>query len=397
MTISTYLLTISRRKFRFALIVVVLVFALLLFLPTCGGHDASKNAVKSGQPVVVAQAKSSNVPVYLDALGSVTPTYTVTVRTQINGRLLRVLFQEGQRVKAGDVLAQVDPRPYQAQLTQYLGQLQRDQALLDNANIDLKRYQLLWSQDAVSQQTVATQQALVKQYEGDVQIDKGLIEATRVELDYCNITAPTTGRVGLRLVDPGNFVQTSDAAGIAVVNTIDPITVIFSIAEDDIPQVLQSLNINKKVEVLAYDRQQKQLLATGILLTIDNQIDPTTGTVKLKAQFKNDKNQLFANQFVNIRLLVDTLQQATVVPSAAIRYKSQQRFVYLKNDDHTVSIKPVVLGVSAGDNIAVMDGIDAGDWVVVEGADKLVDGARIRLMSDDVSTADSLTKGQDAI
>jgi len=201
----------------------------------------------------------------------------------------------------------------------------------------------------------------------------------------------------LRLVDPGNFVQTSDAAGIAVVNTIDPITVIFSIAEDDIPQVLQSLNINKKVEVLAYDRQQKQLLATGILLTIDNQIDPTTGTVKLKAQFKNDKNQLFANQFVNIRLLVDTLQQATVVPSAAIRYKSQQRFVYLKNDDHTVSIKPVVLGVSAGDNIAVMDGIDAGDWVVVEGADKLVDGARIRLMSDDVSTADSLTKGQDAI
>lgn len=330
-------------------------------------------------PVVTAITHTANIPVYISALGSVTPTYSVTVKTQINGQLLQVFFREGQLVKKGDVLAEIDSRPYQAQLLQYEGQLARDLALLTNARIDLQRYQRLWQQDSVSQQTLATQAALVKQDEGAVQLDQGLLEATKVNLIYCHITAPIDGRIGLRLVDPGNVVQVSDVNGIAVVNMLDPMTVVFSIPEDAIPEVTQQLNAGKLLSVEAYDRQQNKLLAKGVLLTIDNQIDPTTGQVKLKAQFQNAANTLFPSQFVNVKLLVKTLHQVIVVPTAAIQYSSQGPFVYVVNTDYSVSAKPVVVGVTTGEQTTIVSGLATRQYVVVEGTDKLTDHAKIKM------------------
>ena len=327
--------------------------------------------------VVLADATSRDVPIYLSALGNVTPTYTVTVKTQINGQLLLVAFKEGQMVNAGDLLADIDPRPYQAQLVQYEGQLIRDSALLANALIDLKRYQTLWKQDSVSQQTLATQVSLVKQYEGDVKNDEGLIQSVKVNLAYCHIISPVNGRIGLRLVDPGNFVQTSDTAGIAVVNTISPITVVFTIPEDSVPQVLPLVNADKLLEVKAYDRQQNKLLATGTLLTIDNQIDTTTGTVKLKANFENTDNHLFPNQFVNIKLLVNTLHNATVAPTAAIQHGANGDFVYLVKDDQTAHVQPIVIGAPIVNDTTITAGLLPGQSVVIEGADQLTDGAAV--------------------
>lgn len=330
-------------------------------------------------PVVVAPSMVRDVPVYLSMLGGVTPTYSVTVKTQLNGTLQKVFFREGQMVKANDVLALIDPRPYEAQLVQYEGQLVRDQALLDNAVIDLKRYQTLWKQDSISQQTLATQESLVKQYQGAVLIDKGLIETTKVNLIYTRIIAPVDGRVGLRLVDPGNFVQISDSTGIAVINTLNPITVIFTIPEDDIQDVLQKIYAHEPLEVQAFDRQQNKLLATGSLLTIDNQIDPNTGTVKLRAQFRNDNNALFPSQFVNVRLLTKILHNAVLVPTTAVQYISKNSFVYVLNANKTVSLKPVKVGVTSGENTVILGGVLAGQNVVIEGADKLTDGSPVIL------------------
>lgn len=333
-------------------------------------------------PVIAATANSEDVPIYLSALGNVTPTYSVTVRTQINGILERVLFTEGQMVKAGEVIAEIDNRPYLSQLKQYQGQLERDSAQLANAKIDLNRYQKLWKQDSVAQQTLATQAALVKQLEGSVQIDQGLIDATNVNLIYCRITAPIDGRIGLRLVDPGNLVQTSDTTGIAVVNMISPITVIFAIAEDYINDVMQKVTADTGLMVEAYDRDQSKLLAKGKLLTVDNQIDVSTGTVKLKAQFDNEDNALFANQFVNIRLLVKTLYNATVIPTAAIQYTNEGNFVYVIGEDHKVIVKPVKTGVSIQEKTVILEGIKPGDLVVTAGADKLVQGSRVSASSE---------------
>ncbi len=328
-------------------------------------------------PVVTANAQSKDVPVYLTELGSVTPTYSVTVKTQINGYLLRVLFTEGQMVKAGDLLAEIDPRLYEAQLIQYEGQMLRDSALLANAQVDLKRYQNLWKQDSVAKQTLDTQVSLVQQYEGLVKIDQGLIDTTQLNLAYCKIKSPIDGRVGLRLVDPGNYVQTSDTTGLAVINTINPITVIFSIPEDSVPAVTAKINAGNILTVEAYDRQQTKLLATGKLLTIDNQIDPTTGTVKLRAQFANENNALFPDQFVNVKLLVNTLVNATLVPTAALQYGAKNTFVYLVNKNKTVSVTPVMVGVTNGNDSVITSGLLPGQTVVVEGADKLTDGATI--------------------
>lgn len=330
-------------------------------------------------PVVIAKVKTMDVPLYLNALGSVTPTYSVTVRSQINGQLLRVLFREGQMVKAGDLLAEIDSRPYEAQLTQYEGQLARDKAQLANARIDLDRYTKLWKQDSVSQQTLATQQALVKQLEGTIKLDEGLLQATKVNLDYCKITAPVDGRIGLRSVDPGNFVQTSDTNGIAIVNTLNPITVIFSIAEDSIPEIMEKIYAGENLSAEAYDREQKKLLATGKLLTADNQIDSSTGTVRLKAEFSNDRNTLFPSQFVNVRLLVKTLQHALVVPTAALQNTSKGTFVYVLNQDMTVKSTPVVVGVTTDDTTVINSGLSVGQTVITEGTDKLTDGASVTL------------------
>ena len=358
---------------------------ILMLVVTWSGYRFFKSASSRGQaniataPVVLGKVTTATVPVYLTALGSVIPTTTVTVRTQINGTLIQVLYREGQMVKAGDLLAQIDPRPYQAQLEEYEGQLIRDQALLENAKIDLKRYKTLYTQDSVSQQTLATQESLVKQYQGAVQIDQGLIDATKVNLSYCQITAPVDGRIGLRLVDPGNFVQTSDSNGIAVVTTLNPITVIFTIAEDYIPDVLQKIYANEVMEVQAYDRQQNKLLASGKLLTIDNQIDPTTGTVKLRAQFANENNVLFPSQFVNVKLLVKTIANATVIPTAAVQYTDKGSFVYVLNANKSVSVKPIVTTLTNGDKTVVAEGLLAGQSVVTEGADNLIDGSFVNI------------------
>ncbi|KTD24216.1 MULTISPECIES: MdtA/MuxA family multidrug efflux RND transporter periplasmic adaptor subunit [Legionella] len=334
---------------------------------------------KKPPAVTLAVARTSNVPVYISALGNVTATYTVTVKTQINGLLMKVLFKEGQFVKKGQLLAEIDQRPLLAQLTQYQGQLLRDQALLANALVDLKRYQRLWKQDSVSQQTLATQESLVKQYQGEIEIDQGLIESTKINLLYCHITSPIDGRIGLRLVDPGNFVQTTDQTGIAVITTLNPITVIFTIPEDDVARILPQAFTAKNIEVEAYDRQQKQLLATGTLLTIDNQIDTTTGTVRLRAIFDNKESRLFPNQFVNAKLLVTTLNNAIVVPTAAILHGNNGNFVYRLNSDFTVRVQPIKPGVTHGDETVIQQGLSFGEQVVVDGADKLNDGMKVSI------------------
>lgn len=360
------------------LILIVLLLSLPWFYFTT--KHSSKNNAKD-IPIVAGISTTRDVPIYLSALGNVTPVYTVTIQSQINGYLMKVLFKEGDLVKKNQLLAQIDTRPYEALLTQYEGDLKRDTALLENANIDLKRYQTLWKQDSVSQQTLATQQALVKQYEGNIETDLGLIQSTKVNLIYCNIISPIDGRIGLRLVDPGNFVQTTNTTGIAVVTTEDPMTVIFPVAEDYVPQLVPQAYANKELKVEAYNRQQTQLLATGKLLALNNQIDPTTGTVKLRAIFDNKENKLFPNQFVNVKILVDTLKQAIVIPTSAIQHSTSEDFVYLLNADNTVSVKKIVVGPASGDDTVIQSGLEPDQHVVVDGADKLMNGSHVRVQA----------------
>ncbi len=327
-------------------------------------------------PIVSAPVVKRDVPIYLSALGNVIPTYNVTVRSQLAGVLQKVFFKEGQFVKEGELLAQIDPRPYEAQLRQYEGNLKRDRALLANAHIDLKRYQDLWKQDSVSQQTLATQKSLVEQYEGTVRSDEGLIESTKINLIYSRIVSPIAGRIGLRLVDAGNLIQLSDTTGIAIVNTINPITVIFSLPEDYVPELINQVYANKTLKVYAYDRQQNQLLEAGRLLTLDNQIDPGTGTVKLKAEFDNKENKLFPNQFVNIKILVETLKNALLIPTAAVQHTLTHDYVYVL-DKQKVLIKNISAGPSLGNDTVISKGLTPGQLVVIEGADKLVNGAHV--------------------
>ncbi len=356
------------------IIILVLIVLIWYFLV----RERHKENVVKPIPVVSASSSRQEVPIYLSGLGSVTPQYSVTVRTQINGILMKVLYKEGQMVKAGDLLALIDTRPYEALLTQYEGDLKRDTALLANARIDLQRYQKLWKQDSISQQVLATQISLVEQYEGAVKTDQGLIQGTKINLIYCHITSPVDGRIGLRLVDPGNVVQTTDTNGIAIVNTLNPITVIFTLPEDNVQQIIPYAYANKSIVVRAYDRQQNQLLATGKLLTIDNQINQTTGTVKLRAIFHNKDNRLFANQFVNVKILIKTLHDATTVPTAAIQHSTTiGDFVFILNKDNTVTSKPVITGPVSGDDTVINKGIGPGQLVVVEGADKLRDGSKV--------------------
>lgn len=353
----------------------------------------SKNAGPKPIPVVAGISTIRDVPIYVSALGTVTPVYTVTLQTQINGLLMKVLFEEGQLVKKGQLLAQIDKRPYEALLTQYEGDLKRDSALLANAKIDLKRYQKLWKEDSVSQQTLATQQSLVEQYEGNVKTDLGLIESTKVNLIYCDIISPINGRIGLRLVDPGNFVQTSNAQGIAVITTHDPITVIFPVAEDYVPQIAPQVYAGKEMQVQAYDRQQEHLLATGKVLALDNQISTTTGTVRLRAIFNNEKNKLFPNQFVNIKILVETLHRAIVVPTAAVQHSTTEDFVYIINPNHTVTVQKVITGPASEDDTVIKSGLLAGQNVVINGADKLMNGSKVVVKNEHSSSAPVQKKG----
>lgn len=369
----------------------LLVIILLVLINKCSHFlDNSKNQQKSGKPpsfVALAPAHTRDVPVYITALGSVTATRSVIVKTQINGQLSRVLFQEGQMVKAKDLIAEIDDKPYRALLMQYEGQLARDKALLANAKTDLKRYQTLFRQKAVAKQVLDTQASLVKQYEGTVKSDQGLVGAARVNLAYCRILSPISGQVGLRLVDPGNFVQTADPNGIVVINTINPITVVFSLPEDSLGPLITQVQGGEKLKVEAYDRWQDKLLATGTLIAMDNQIDLTTGTVKLKAEFQNDNRSLFPNQFVNVRLLVKTLQGATVVPTAAIQHGINGPFVYVASKDLIVKMASLDVGPVVGEETVVMKGVTPEEKVVIEGTDRLTDGAAVVTSQESTDTA----------
>jgi membrane fusion protein, multidrug efflux system len=370
------------------------IWILLLVLLGAGGYyfwsrkpPAAATGKNNGQkgpgagggaaPVDAAKAVKGNIGVYVTGLGAVTPIYTVTIHTRVDGQLMQVLYKEGDLVKKGDKLAEIDPRPYQAQLTQYQGQLIRDQALLDNARIDQARYETLLKQNAVPEQQLATQVALVKQDEGTVKNDQGLIESVQVNLIYTNITAPITGRIGLRLVDPGNIVQTSDTTGLLVITQLQPISVIFTIAEDQLPAVYAKQNAGQKLPVDAFDRDMKKKLASGALTTIDNLIDQTTGTVKLRATFDNSHNELFPNQFVNARLLQQEKRAVVLVPSAAVQRNSSSTYIYVVKPDSTVTVRQVKLGTADDTNTEITSGINEGDVVVLTGVDKLVEGSKV--------------------
>ncbi len=348
--------------------------------PAAAGGRGGQNAPVA---VSVATAVSGSIQVRIPALGTVTPLATVTVRTQISGVMQKILFTEGQTVKQGDPLAQIDPRPYEAALQQAQGNLRRDQSLLANAKLDLTRYEGLVKEDSVAQQQLDTQRALVDQYKGTIEADEGQVKTASVNLLYTHITAPVTGRVGLRQVDQGNYVTPGDANGIVVINQVQPITVIFSIPEDNVTSLMQRLHTGVPLVVEAYDRGNSTKLADGTLLTVDNQIDVTTGTVKLRAQFANADGLLFPNQFVNIQLLQELLQNQIVIPNAAVRRGAPNgvvsTFVYVVDADSTVKVRPVTLGVVDGERVAVTSGLAAGEMVVTEGGDRLRDGAKVLL------------------
>ena len=332
-------------------------------------------------PVVAAPVQQGNLDVYLHAIGTVTPLNAVVVRSRVDGQLMSVAFEEGQMVKAGATLAQIDPRPFEVQLTLATGQLARDQALLENAKIDLDRYRTLLAQDSISRQQVDTQESLVRQYTAAVQAGQGGIANAKLQLAHARVTAPISGRVGLRLVDPGNIVRASDANGIVVITQLTPIGVVFPIPEDALPRVMKRLRGGDRIPVDAYDRAQKEKLGSGRLLTADNQIDTATGTIKLKAEFPNADGALFANQFVNVRMPVETRVNATLVPTAAIQRGAAGTFVYVVRDDQTVAVTPVRVGPVQGEIAAIDSGVAAGAMVVVDGADRLREGARVELVA----------------
>jgi membrane fusion protein, multidrug efflux system len=369
-----------------------LVVGLIILIAVLGGGYLIYRSFYAPQPATTAGRTQSGGPpqsvgaatvgkgtirVLVNALGTVTPIATVTVQTQIDGQLQEVAFTEGQMVKKGDFLAQIDPRPSQLLQAQFEGQLARDQGILAQAQVDLTRYQKLAEQNSIARQQYEDQVYIVQQDQGTVKLDQAQVDQQKLNIIYCHIVSPVTGRIGLRLVDPGNYVQTSTSTGLAVVTQLQPITVIFPVPEDDLPDILPQLNAGTELEVFAYDRANVKMLATGRVAALDSQIDTTTGTVKVRAQFDNADNALFPNQFVNAQLLIKTLNDVVTVPTAAIQRGAPGSYVYVINADNTVSVRPVSIGPTDGPMAAVNSGLSVGDRVVVDGTDRLRDGARV--------------------
>jgi len=339
-----------------------------------------RNAVPMS--IVPATVEKGNINVILDALGTVTSIGTVTVRTQISGQLIKVAFKEGEDVKKGDLLAEIDSRPYEAVLAQTKGQLARDEAILKGAQVDLVRYRGLAAQKAVPSQTLDQQIALVAQYEGTVEADRAQVQSAEVNVQYCHILAPVDGRIGLRQVDQGNYITPGDANGIVVITQLEPISVLFTLPEDELAAIAKRLRAGAVLTVTAYDRAGANKIADGELQTFDSQIDATTGTIKLRAQFENENRSLYPNQFVNIRLLVDEHKDVAILPASAVQRGIPGTYVYLINSDDTVMVNKIVLGITEGERVEVLSGLSPGDRIVSDGADKLRDGAKIALRSE---------------
>lgn len=358
----------------------ILLLILALVLTHCDRLGNGEKKEKPPSPVVTTKIRKGDVPLYLKSIGTVTPIESIAVRTQINGRITKVNFEEGQIVNKGQVLVEIDPLPYEALLKQYEGQLLRDEALLKNARLDLKRYKRLNAQDSISQQTLDTQIHLVQQYEGTVKSDQGLVDTAKVNLQYCHITSAITGIIGLRFVNPGNFVQTTDTTFISTVTQISPITVVFPLPEDDIGKVQEKIRDHASLITDAFDRHEEKLLASGHFLAMDSQIDNTTGTIKLKATFANDDYRLFPNQFVNIRLKLGVLPNALIVPTAAIQVGREGHFIYVVNEEKkTVSLKLVTVETSEAGQSSVIGDIAEGQVVVIQGTDKLQEGSLVTM------------------
>ena len=386
----------SKLRWIFFLVALVVVAAVVWFImphgpqtpvnPGRGGGGGRGGAAGrfGNQPTTVGMAaiQTGDMPVFLNALGTVTPVSNVTVRSQISGQLQSIGFTEGQMVTKGQFLAQIDPRPYQQQLAQAEGVLARDQAQLTNAQVQLQRYQTLLTQDSIARQDVDTQAALVRQLEGTIKTDQASISAQRLNLTYARITAPVSGRAGLRLVDPGNYVTLGDTTGLVTLTQVAPIDVLFTIAEDSLPQVAARMRSGATLPVVAFDRAQKNELARGTLLTLDNAVDTTSGTVKAKARFTNSTGTMFPNQFVNVRILVDTVHNALIAPTSAVLRGSQGLFVYVIQPNRTVTVRNVTTGTAAGDRTVILTGLAVGERVVTDGSDRLREGARVILPGD---------------
>jgi membrane fusion protein, multidrug efflux system len=366
------------------ILAVLLALVLLAWLLTPGKSSRTaaggRFAAGGPMPVVTAAARTGDMPITLIGLGTVTPLATVTVQSQISGQIMKIAFKEGQTVKEGDALIQIDPRPYQVALEQAEGAQARDKALLANARVDLERYQTLFAQDSIAEQQLATQKSLVAQDEGNVRTDQGQIDAAKLNLTYCHIVSPITGRVGLQQVNVGNYVTPAEPSGLVVVTQLKPITVLFTLPEDDIPPLMKQMHAGVTLPVNAWDRTNTTQLAIGALQSIDSQIDTTTGTIRLKAIFPNADESLFPQQFVNVVLLLDTLKGATLIPQAGVQRGAPGTYVYVVNAaDQTVAVRKVTLGAGDAVNISITQGLAVGESVVVDGADKLKDGAKVLL------------------
>ncbi len=375
----------ARRRWVWAAVAIVLAVGVYFLWPKLMGTATSATPAKgagkgdgsAAVPVVAARSRTGDIGVYFTGLGTVTPLNTVTVKSRVDGQLLKVVYKEGELVHQGDVLAEIDPRPYQVLLEQANGQLAKDQAALASAKVDLTRDQKLFSDKIIAEMQVTTQQALVAQDQAVVNADKGPVDSAKLNISYCNITAPITGRIGLRLVDTGNIVHASDPTGLLVITQMQPISVIFTIAEDQLPVLVQKMKAVQKLTAEAYDRAMTTKIAQGSLTTIDNEIDPTTGTLKLRATFDNQDNALFPNQFVNVKLLVEEKHGVILAPTAAIQRNTSTTYVYVVKPDSTVTVRTITVGTTEGDASEIASGLSLGEVVAVTGVDKLVEGSKV--------------------